>query len=308
MDPTPVETRMDKLFSSARWLAAVMIPILGLGLLVFSVRNLVREVQLLNSPLDQVVSGEPAAVGNLQRIPGEQQGGAADFLPVVARADQDQERSAPALDQPLPDEQVQFLDHRVRLAVRGELSAAEAFIKPLLVPERLVIESLGVDHPVLPVAAREIEFQGETYQQWTAPRSGDLGWHQNSALAGAVGNTVINGHSSGYGETFQDLDRLENGDLIRIYAGEVVYTYAVANVILLKERWEPIEVRMENARWINRSRDERLTLISCWPANSNTHRVVVTALPVAYERLPDGRAGQPMEHVQAPGSTWENTP
>jgi sortase A len=227
---------------------------------------------------------------------------------VVARADQAQERSAPALVQPLLDDQVQFLDYRVRLAVRGELSAAEVFIKPLLVPERLVIESLGVDHPVVPVAAREIEFQGETYQQWTAPRSGDLGWHQNSALVGAVGNTVINGHSSGYGETFQDLDSLENGDLIRIYAGEVVYTYAVANVILLKERWEPIEVRMENARWINRSRDERLTLISCWPANSNTHRVVVTALPVTFEQLPEARAELPGEHAQAPGSIWESTP
>jgi sortase A len=98
-----------------------------------------------------------------------------------------------------------------------------------------------------------------------APSSGELGWHDNSAKLGKPGNTVINGHSSGYGETFRDLEKLKSGDIVQVLAGGFRYSYVVANTMILKERWESIETRIENARWINPSRDERLTLISCWP-------------------------------------------
>ena len=285
---------MNRLSPAERWFAAVMIPIIGLGLLAFSIRNMVLDFQLLNSPLDEAGTAAPAASA------GGNRAGEVEFLPLVAPADQEAGGTAPEIDRALPEQEIQFLDYRVRLAVRGELSAADAFIKPLLVPDRLIVEALGIDHPVVPVSSREIEFQGEAYQQWTAPRSGHLGWHYNSALVGAAGNTVINGHSSGYGETFRDLESLENGDLIQIQAGDVMFSYVVANVMVLKERWEPIEVRMENARWISSSRDERLTLVSCWPYNSNTHRVVVVALPAGYEKLPDARVSQPLEQAQLP--------
>jgi sortase A len=49
--------------------------------------------------------------------------------------------------------------------------------------------------------------------------------------------------------------------------------------MILPERDQPIEVRLANARYIQPTDDERLTLITCWPYESNTHRVVVIAFP-----------------------------
>ena len=38
-------------------------------------------------------------------------------------------------------------------------------------------------------------------------------------------------------------------------------------------------MREENGRWIQPSDDERLTLVTCWPADSNTHRLILVAVP-----------------------------
>jgi sortase A len=48
----------------------------------------------------------------------------------------------------------------------------------------------------------------------------------------------------------------------------------------VKERGEPVEARRQNARWMNPTEDERLTMITCWPYTSNTHRLIVVAKPV----------------------------
>ena len=55
--------------------------------------------------------------------------------------------------------------------------------------------------------------------------------------------------------------------------------------MILPEKYEQIEVRMNNAQWILPSVDERLTLISCWPYETNTHRVIVVARPLSQESL-----------------------
>jgi hypothetical protein len=49
--------------------------------------------------------------------------------------------------------------------------------------------------------------------------------------------------------------------------------------MILPEKGESLERRLENARWLLRSTDERLTLVTCWPATSNTHRLILIALP-----------------------------
>lgn len=82
-----------------------------------------------------------------------------------------------------------------------------------------------------------------------------------------------------YGEVFKDLVKLHEGDLIEVYSGDHVFRYRVAISMLLPERFKSLSIRLENARWLLPTEDERLTLITCWPADSNTHRVVIVALP-----------------------------
>ena len=49
--------------------------------------------------------------------------------------------------------------------------------------------------------------------------------------------------------------------------------------MILPEAGATLEQRLENSRWIGQSDDTRLTLITCWPAESNTHRLVIVAVP-----------------------------
>jgi len=40
-----------------------------------------------------------------------------------------------------------------------------------------------------------------------------------------------------------------------------------------------MEERRENAKWIAPTDYERLTLVSCWPYTTYTHRLIVIAAP-----------------------------
>jgi LPXTG-site transpeptidase (sortase) family protein len=149
-----------------------------------------------------------------------------------------------------------------------------------LIPDRLVIPSISVDAPIVPTKVKKVDFQGQTYHQWLAPDRAAVGWHDSSALLGLPGNTVLNGHHNVYGKVFKDLVKLHEGDLIEVHSGTQVFKYKVALALLLPERFKSLSVRLANARWILPTDDERLTLITCWPADSNTHRVIIVALPV----------------------------
>jgi LPXTG-site transpeptidase (sortase) family protein len=148
-----------------------------------------------------------------------------------------------------------------------------------VIPDRLVIPSISLDAPIVPTKVKKVDFEGQTYYQWIAPNQLAVGWHDSSALLGLPGNTVLNGHHNVYGKVFKDLVKLHEGDLINVYSGDQVFKYRVALAMLLPERFKTLTVRLENARWILPTDDERLTLITCWPADSNTHRVVIVALP-----------------------------
>ena len=65
-----------------------------------------------------------------------------------------------------------------------------------------------------------------------------------------------------------------------LYQNGQPFVYEVDEVMLLSERGQSPEVMAENARWMGDFGDNRLTLVSCWPEWSNTHRVVVVAFPV----------------------------
>ncbi len=149
-----------------------------------------------------------------------------------------------------------------------------------LKPDRIEIPSIGLDAPIVPVKAKVINYNGKDYQQWMAPDEYAAGWHNSSAKLGDVGNTVLNGHHNAFGQVFASLHKVKEGEIIRIYSGEFHYDYIVARRLLLPEKFNTLSNRMENASWISPSTDERLTLITCWPPESNTHRVVVVALPI----------------------------
>lgn len=153
-------------------------------------------------------------------------------------------------------------------------------------PTRIVIPAIGVDAPVVPVSWQTVEQDGSTQAAWEVPGLYAAGWHQTSAPLGVPGNTVFNGHNTTNGEIFRDLYTLEIGDTIRVYAGDTPYTYTVTEVLILPEAGQPLEVRIENARYILPTDDERLTLVTCHPYGSLRYRLVVIAHPLSILHSP----------------------
>ena len=157
-----------------------------------------------------------------------------------------------------------------------------------MTPDRLVIPVINLDAPILPVNYKTITVSSKVYYQWLAPDEYAVGWQDSSALLGVPGNTVLNGHHNAYGKVFKDLVKLEIGDVISVYSGLQEFRYQVVLKMLLPERFTPLETRLENARWIEPSADQRITLVTCWPADSNTHRVVIVAFPIESPSISSG--------------------
>lgn len=145
-------------------------------------------------------------------------------------------------------------------------------------PTRIVAPAIGLDAKVVPVGWKVEDQNGKKVAVWEVADFA-AGWHENSALPGAVGNIVLSGHHNIKGEVFRHVVDLKVGDSVHLYVGDRRFDYVVRRTMIVKEKGEPQEKRLENARWIARSDDIRLTLVTCWPYANNTHRVIVVALP-----------------------------
>jgi LPXTG-site transpeptidase (sortase) family protein len=151
---------------------------------------------------------------------------------------------------------------------------------PPAIPDRILIDTIGLDAPIVPVGQHPLKVGGKVYSQWNVPDYFAAGWQQNSAPLGQPGNTVLDGHHNIDGEVFRYLVRLKPGDRITLEAQGRRYHYIVVQTMTLREQDQPIQVRLNNARWILPTDDERVTLITCWPYTTNTYRLVVVALPL----------------------------
>jgi LPXTG-site transpeptidase (sortase) family protein len=177
-----------------------------------------------------------------------------------------------------PSEQVSAAPN---LAPDAKVTTAEVDALPEgEVPVQLVIPAIGLDAPVVPADTVIVKKDGQEFQQWKSPNKRAVGWQESSALLGQPGNTVMNGHHNIYGKVFARLVDLEPGDLIVVYGKRQAYVYEVANKMLLREKYQDLDLRMDNARWILPSEDERLTLVTCWPPETNTHRLIIVARPL----------------------------
>ncbi|MBI4770896.1 MAG: sortase, partial [Chloroflexi bacterium] len=126
----------------------------------------------------------------------------------------------------------------------------------------------------------------EKYVQWAVPNEAAVGWASLSAGLGQVGNTVLDGHHNVYGEVFRPLVNISIGNAITLFSGDRAFNYTVTEKYILPEVGQPLEVRKKNAEFVLPTTDERITLITCWPYTSNTHRLIVIARPVSAQGAP----------------------
>jgi sortase A len=153
--------------------------------------------------------------------------------------------------------------------------------KAILPPERLELPSIGLDTPVIELgwSSRTLD-TGEIYSEWE-DADNSAGWHKNSLRPGFGGNVVLSGHNNILGAVFRELDLLKRGDPAYLYIDNLKFEYVVEKVLIVPEKFASEEQKQKNFAYIEPTDDERLTLVSCWPRDDNTHRIIVVARPVA---------------------------
>lgn len=151
--------------------------------------------------------------------------------------------------------------------------------QPFFPPDRIQIAKIELDASVEVAPKGIVKIDGKEYQQFVAPEKFAVGWHIGSAALGVSGNTVLSGHHNAFGKVFKRLNEVAEGDTFSLFSGNKEYKYLVTARMILPEKDLPLEERLKNAQWILPTQDERVTLITCWPADSNTHRLILVAIP-----------------------------
>ncbi len=196
--------------------------LLGLGAALFAVGSVILSIGLIGyfgqddgDSATNVVT-EPPSVQNLEHMP------AVPYDP------------APAGSEPEP--------------------TPEATPEPVAAPLRLVVESLGVDAPVIEMG---LDDQGIPH----VPYNGrDVAWYNFSSPPGAGSNAVFAGHINWKGApgVFANLDDLQPGETIRLISeDEYEYTYEVfANFAV-----DPYD--SESLKVMSPTLTDTVTLITC---------------------------------------------
>lgn len=146
---------------------------------------------------------------------------------------------------------------------------------------RIVIAAIDVDSKVITIPKIEEEVDGEIVSYWHVPNY-VVGHLAGTANPGAGSNIVLTGHVGGYSHVFQDLYAVQQGDTVRLYSNEQLYTYVVQERLLLDEVGVSPEQQAANARYADPTDEEVVTLITCWPPEGEdkyTQRLILRAVP-----------------------------
>jgi len=150
-----------------------------------------------------------------------------------------------------------------------------------MLPERLVVPAIKLDSPIVELGwSANKGADGQIFSEWDVAEYA-VGWHKNSARLGELGNVVMSGHNNILGAVFRELDQLKKGETIAVWSGDQEFIYQIDKVMIVPEKYASQEQRLNNAKWIGPFDESRLTLVSCWPRDDNTHRIIVIAHPAA---------------------------
>jgi hypothetical protein len=164
-------------------------------------------------------------------------------------------------------------------------------------PARVVIPDLKLDVPVVEMGWRVVQTANGPRSDWVIPKN-QAGHHINSAMLGDEGNIVISGHNNIYGQVFKpisfawdnasrvqvdnftDQSAVLNGRTVELFdATGREFKYTISGFYRLKDTGVSTEQRIANARFMEPTDQAQVTIITCWPPTSNTHRLVVVAVP-----------------------------
>ncbi len=144
-------------------------------------------------------------------------------------------------------------------------------------PTEITIPAIGLESVVTPVG---FQFNNRKLEWETVDDA--VGWYRTSAMPGSPGNAVLSGHNASLGSgVFRNLHKVKIGDVIAVTINGREIKYTVTERVILPDLWATKAQRTANAAWLGQFGDERLTLVTCYPWYTNTHRLVLVAHPAA---------------------------
>ena len=173
-----------------------------------------------------------------------------------------------------------------------------ASLAPPTKPVRLVIPDLNIDVAVTDMTWAVVDTASGPQSEWQIPEY-SAGHTVNTALLGEQGNVVISGHNNIYGQVFMGISQAwplggyekvdvytDKSDIlvghdIQVYGADGRrFDYVVTAFYRVLDSGIPLGQRLANAKFMDPTNDAQLTLTTCWPPWSNTHRLIVVAQPV----------------------------
>lgn len=144
-------------------------------------------------------------------------------------------------------------------------------------PIRIIIPVLNLDATVTEMQQNVVIENGAQVSDWQVPKY-DVGHAAGSANPGERGNVVMSAHNNLYTALFRKLYTMKAGDEITLYnAAGRSFLYRAAQSYIVQEVGVSFAQQVANAQVMLPTKDSRLTLISCYPENNNTHRAIVIA-------------------------------
>lgn len=141
------------------------------------------------------------------------------------------------------------------------------------VPQRVYIEALSIDAPVLPIVV-----EGSTLTPPPDPQ--DLGWWAGGAQPGAArGSALITGHTvNAGGGALDHLETLKPGAEIKVRTARGVIRYVAESVVVLDKD----TIARRAPQLFDQEVAGRLVLVTCedWDGSGYRSNVVVTAVPI----------------------------
>jgi len=146
-------------------------------------------------------------------------------------------------------------------------------------PTRLVVAGIGINSAVHQIG---VSVSGDPLNpSVTWPELGaGVGHDRASVNPGESGNILLFGHNNYAGQVFRRLSELEVGDEIHLYTLDQGFSYVVRDVDIVRAVGATEQDNRAHAFYLGPKSEETLTLVSCWPYTTYTHRVYVVAKPI----------------------------
>lgn len=158
-----------------------------------------------------------------------------------------------------------YYDWRYGAARPGQLTVPVA-------ATRITSTAVHLDARIIPTYVQNGAWQVADYA---------AGWLYGTPQPGQPGNSVLAGHNNWHGEVFRNLEFMHLGDEFTITTSDnVAHHYRVTEMYKVPEKNVGLAQQVANAHYIDNTPDERVTLITCWPYTTYTHRLIVIGHPV----------------------------